>query len=135
MIQKRVTILLFLFIISCTSNTIYKKPKDLIDRNLMIDIWVDLYIAKGARSVKTKDLRRNIDYVPLVLRKYHIDSAQFSNSNIYYTSRIDEYEKMFKEVKKRLEAKIEIVRPKKALRDTLLKDNIKVLNRNKKQIQ
>ena len=68
----------------------------------MINIWTDFYIAVGAKSIKNKELEKNINYIPLVLEKYNIDSLQFSKSNIYYTSRIEEYEKMFKEVQKRL---------------------------------
>ncbi len=101
--KKSVTLLLAVIVLfSCTSRTIYKKPKDLIDRDKMISIWVDLFIAKGAKNVKTKDLRKNINYVPLVLKKYQIDSVQFSKSNIYYVSRIDEYQEMFEEVQNRL---------------------------------
>ena len=68
----------------------------------MITIWTDLYLAMGAKSVKTRTLEKEKNYIPLVLEKYKIDSVQFSKSNIYYTSRIEEYEKMFQEVQKRL---------------------------------
>lgn len=78
----------------------------------MIDIWTDIYIARGARTVQTKNLRKNINYLPLVFEKYKIDSAQLSESNLYYTSKIDEYQKMFEEVQKRLETKKEIYQPK-----------------------
>ncbi len=98
--------------VSCTSKTIYKKPDKLIEKEKMIDIWTDIYIARGARLVHTKDLRKNINYLPLVFEKHKIDSTQFSESNFYYTSKIDEYQKMFEEVKKRLEAKKEIYQPK-----------------------
>ncbi len=103
--MKKISILFLIAIIigSCTSRTIYKKPKNLIDKEKMINIWTDLYIARGARSVKTISLKKNINYVPMVLEKYQIDSTQFSKSNIYYTSRIEEYEKMFTEVQNRLE--------------------------------
>ena len=88
---------------SCTSRTIYKKPKDLIAKEKMITIWTDLYIAMGASAVKTKTLEKGMNYIPLVLKKHSIDSIQFSKSNIYYTSRIEVYEKMFEEVQKRLD--------------------------------
>jgi len=102
--MKQVIYIFFILIIlaSCTSRTIYKKPEDLIGKEKMIDIWTDFYIAVGAKSVKTKELEKDKNYIPLVLEKYDIDSLQFSRSNIYYTSRIEEYEKMFKEVQKRL---------------------------------
>lgn len=87
---------------SCTSRTIYKKPDNLIGKEKMIIVWTDLYIAMGAKSVKTITGENEINYIPLVLKKHKIDSIQFSKSNIYYTSRIEEYEEMFEEVQKRL---------------------------------
>jgi len=91
-----------LLLLSCTSRTIYKKPKNLIEKDQMIDLWTDIYIAKGARTVKMIDKRKNINHIPSILEKYNIDSLRFSESNFYYTSRIDEYEKMFEEVQNRL---------------------------------
>ena len=95
-------VFIFFTLASCTSRTIYKKPENLIGKDKMINIWTDLYIAIGAKSIKTKKLERKKNYIPLVLEKYKIDSIQFSKSNIYYTSRIEEYEEMFEEVQKRL---------------------------------
>jgi len=93
---------IFFILVSCTSRTIYKKPENLIGKDKMINIWTDLYISMGAKSIKTKKLEKDKNYIPLVLEKYKIDSIQFSKSNIYYTSRIEEYEEMFEEVQKRL---------------------------------
>jgi len=112
-------LLVFLLALSCTGRTIFKKPENLIEREKMITVWTDLYIASGAKSIKKKTLEKNKNYVPLVLENHNIDSVQFSESNFYYTSRIDDYEKMFEEVKNRL----------KALKDTyepnLEKDSLK----------
>jgi len=103
--MKKIVYISFLLILflSCTSRTIYKKPENLIDKEKMITVWVELFIASGAKICKNKNIQTKINYAPLVLDKYKIDSIQFSESNIYYTSRIDEYEKMFEEVQKRLE--------------------------------
>ena len=111
------------FLVSCTSKTIYKKPDNLIEKERMIDIWTDIYIARGARSVKTKELRKNINYLPLVFKKYKIDSAQFSESNFYYTSKIDDYQKMFEEVNKRLDEKKKIYQPNSEI-DSIIQDGI-----------
>lgn len=86
----------------------------------MINIWTDLYIAIGAKSIKTKKLEKKKNYIPLVLEKYKIDSVQFSKSNIYYTSRIEEYEEMFEEVQKRLNDLKNIYDPETEL-DSLMK--------------
>lgn len=100
---------------SCTSRTIYKKPDHLIEKEKMIDIWTDIYIAKGAKTIQTKKLRKDINYLPLVFKKYALDSLTFSESNLYYTSKIDDYEKMFLEVEKRLKELKEIYDPKTKL--------------------
>jgi hypothetical protein len=111
---------IFFTLASCTSRTIYKKPENLIGKEKMINIWTDLYIAIGAKSIKTKKLEKKKNYIPLVLEKYKIDSVQFSKSNIYYTSRIEEYEEMFEEVQKRLNDLKNIYDPETEL-DSLMK--------------
>ena len=88
----------------------------------MIEIWTDIYIARGAKHIKTKDLRKNINYIPFVFKKHQIDSLQFSESNLYYTSRIDDYEKIFLEVEKRLKEKKDIYNPKSELDSIIEKD-------------
>lgn len=69
----------------------------------MIAIWTDIYLARGAKSVRTKDSVRNLDYLPLVFEKYKIDSTRFSKSNLYYTSKIEDYLDMFKAVENNLQ--------------------------------
>ena len=87
---------------SCTSRTIYKKPDDLISKKVMIDLWTDIYIANSAKSVKNQRLERKINYMPFIYQKYKIDSARFMRSNVYYTSKIETYEEMFREVEQNL---------------------------------
>jgi hypothetical protein len=68
----------------------------------MIDLWVDINIANGTRTVKNKKLEKQVNYFPLIYQKYNIDSVRFMKSNIYYTSKIEEYEEMFQKVEKKL---------------------------------
>ena len=103
--------LVLLLCFSCTSRTIYKKPKNLVSKEQMVDLWVDITIANGARSKKNKKAQRNINYMPFIYKKYNIDSTRFMESNIYYTSKIEEYENMFKEVEVRLKEIREIYDP------------------------
>lgn len=118
-------VLLFL---SCTSNTIYEKPENLISKKKMTDILVDMYLAEGARSVQNKDLERLVEYMPLVYEKYQIDSVQFAESNFYYTSRIDDYEDIFKSVTNRLRIMKEEYDSIAKAEDSI---KIKTLNKNK----
>ncbi len=127
--KQSIYIIFILFaLVSCTSRTIYKKPENLIGKEKMITIWTDLYIAIGAKSVKTKTLEKEKNYIPLVLEKYEIDSIQFSKSNIYYTSRIEEYEKMFEEVQKRLDDLKNIYDPESKLDSIIRHSKLEVLD-------
>ncbi len=91
-----------IILVSCTSNTIYPKPKDLISKNKMIDMMTDIYLANAATNVNNKNNERQKNYMNLVYKKYAIDSAQYARSNFYYMSNIDEYEKMHEKVQKRI---------------------------------
>ena len=88
----------FFLVLSCTSNTIYKKPEDLISEDSMVVLLRDLYLATSAKNFKNKNLQRKFSYIPLVYEKHKIDSNRFQRSNLYYTSKIDLYEPMLKKV-------------------------------------
>tara|TARA_R110002073_G_scaffold279026_1_gene443017 strand:- start:280169 stop:280552 length:384 start_codon:yes stop_codon:yes gene_type:complete len=88
--------------VSCTSRTIYKKPHNLISKEKMVDLWTDIYLANAAKNIKNIGSQRKINYLPLVYNKYKIDSTTFMESNVYYTSKIETYEKMFQEVEERI---------------------------------
>lgn len=115
--------LLFLLVISCTSNTIYKKPANLISEEQMVDLIFDIQLANGARNIKNKDGKRLIEYMPLVYEKYGIDSAQFAQSNFYYSTKIDDYTKLLKKVQTRLAKMEKEYDAKVQLNDSLNKVN------------
>ncbi|MDO6811481.1 DUF4296 domain-containing protein [Tenacibaculum soleae] len=104
--MKKITyIIVLLLITSCTtSNTIYKAPKSLIPKDSMVILLTDMYIASSAENVKNKFLKKEKNYMMLVYEKYKIDSLRFDLSNKYYTSEIEEYSDMIKEVKKNLDS-------------------------------
>lgn len=89
--------------LSCESKTNLEKPEDLIPQDQMIDLLVDMNLANGARSVKNKNLQKDKNYMYLVYKKYNIDSTRFANSNLYYTSEVEVYKKIFQEVDERLD--------------------------------
>ncbi|MDD3723069.1 MAG: DUF4296 domain-containing protein [Lutibacter sp.] len=115
---------------ACTSNTIIKKPNHLISKNQMVDLLTDMLIASGAENIKNIDLERNVNYFPLVFEKYGIDSTRFKESNYYYTSKIDDYEKILKKVDQRLKAIKEKLDNEIKLQDSLKSDSIKNLKQN-----
>ncbi|WP_386106290.1 DUF4296 domain-containing protein [Tenacibaculum geojense] len=107
--MRGTSLIIFVFILlSCTSNTVYKKPEGLIPKDTMIALLTDMYIASAAKNTKNKFLQNRVNYMYLVHEKYGIDSTRFDMSNTYYTSKIEEYNDLIKEVKKRLEAKHEV---------------------------
>lgn len=118
---------------ACTSNTIIKKPDDLIPKNQMVDLLTDMLIATGAENIKNIELERNVNYFPLVFEKYGIDSTRFKESNHYYTSQIDDYEKILKKVDERLKAMKEKLDNEIKLQDSLKNDSIKNLRENFKK--
>lgn len=118
-------ILVFSLFLSCTGNTIYEKPKDLIPRDSMVLLLKDLYLAAAAKNVKNKNLQRRFSYAPLVYEKYQVDSARFHRSNFYYTSKIDLIEPMLNEVKISLEADRAIYAKQKKVRDSIIQDSLR----------
>jgi hypothetical protein len=117
----------------CTSNTIIKKPDHLIPKNQMVDLLTDMLIASEGENIKNSALERNVNYYPLVFEKYGIDSTQFKESNYYYTSRIDDYEKILKKVDERLKELKKELDNKIQLQDSLKRDSLKDLRQNFKK--
>ncbi|WP_428743655.1 DUF4296 domain-containing protein [Tenacibaculum sp.] len=112
-------ILIGLVLVSCTSNTIYKKPKNLIPKDSMVALLTDMYIASSAKNQKNKFLKRENNYVVLVYEKYKIDSTRFDISNTYYTSKIDEYTEMLKKVKSNIDSLEVMYREEQLVQDSL----------------
>lgn len=113
-----------LFLISCTSNTIYKKPENLIPKDSMVSLLTDMYIASSAKNQKNKFLKREKNYVVLVYEKYKIDSTRFDLSNTYYTSKVDEYTEILKRVKSNIDSLDVLYREKQLIKDSLNKEKI-----------
>lgn len=117
--------LLFCSLYACTSNTIYERPKDLIPRDTMVALMTDLYLASASRNLKNIKLQKGVNYIPLVYAKYNIDSLRLKRSNFYYTSTIDEYQKLLEEVKLNLEEQRSKYSRQKKVRDSIRADSIR----------
>jgi hypothetical protein len=123
--KKLKALFIFIFLVSCTSNTIFEKPKDLIPKDTMGLLMQDMMIASSAKFVKNKKLQKKINYMAFVYDKYKIDSIRFQKSNFYYTSNIDLYEEIIAEAKKELEVKKEFYKHRKRTLDSIKNDSIK----------
>ncbi len=128
--MKRLGLLSVIFLlVGCTSNTIFEKPKDLIPRDSMVILIQEMMIASSAKFVNNINLERDIQYMAFIYEKYKIDSARFNRSNTYYISTIDEYIKLFQEVKDSLEKKSNYFKRLKKQKDSLRRDSIIKLRR------
>jgi uncharacterized protein related to proFAR isomerase len=119
--KKISLLLLFIFLVSCTSNTIFKKPKDLIPKDTMSLLVQDMMIASSAKFVKNINKQKKINYISFVYDKYKIDSIRFQNSNFYYISKIDLYEEIITDAKVKLENKKKFFTKLKATQDSINK--------------
>ena len=125
--KNTIYLLLVIIFSSCTSNTIFEKPKDLIPKDSMSLLVQEMMIASSSKFFKNKDLQKNIDYMPFVYDRFQIDSVRFQSSNMYYMTKIDEYQEIFDDAKAKLEAKKKLYDDMKTNLDSIRKDSIKKL--------
>ena len=99
--KKSFLLVLIVLFFGCNKNSI-EKPKNLIDKDKMIDILYDITLLE---AIKTQNINGGITVKmgnQYIYKKYKIDSIQFVKSNKYYASDINEYKNMFEKVKEKL---------------------------------
>ena len=109
--MKKLLLILSLGILfaHCNSNPI-EKPKDLISKEVMVDILYDLYLTNTLNSSDSKYLLdRGITPAKYIYTKYKVDSLQFSRSDRYYAADVEDYEKLYKNVTLKLLKEKEII--------------------------
>ena len=116
---------------SCTSNTILEKPEDLIPKDTMSLVIQELMIATSAKFIKTKDMQKNINYMPFVYNRFKIDSNRFQRSNLYYMSKIDDYIKIFDNAKTSLDNQKSYYDKLKKETDSIRKDSLTKIKKEK----
>jgi hypothetical protein len=80
-----------------------EKPKNLIAKDKMIEILYDISLLEAIKTQNINGGIRNKTANEYLYKKYQVDSVQLAQSNKYYAADVEEYKKMFEEVKKRLE--------------------------------
>ena len=99
-------IFLVLLMVSCDNINKPKKPDNLISKEKMSDIIVDISLMNAAKGIDKKILERNnINPEGFIFEKHNIDSLQFAESSNYYAYNIKAYEAIYKEAKRKLEAR------------------------------
>ena len=91
-------LLVYIFMIGCSSNA----PEDLISKEKMESIIFDIMILNASSGY---DLKIDNDMISdeLIFRKYDIDSAQFYNSELYYSRNPKIHFNIYSNVKRRIQ--------------------------------
>lgn len=105
------SIFLVIMLLSCEDKVNYEKPEGLIGKAKMTDLLFDMHLAVGTSNIQNVNLEKSRNYMSLVHEKHGIDSTQFAVSNLYYTAHIQEYEEIFEEVERRIQALKDIMEP------------------------
>lgn len=90
--------------VSCQDVERTEKPDDLIPEEKMVDVLTELSLLHAARNYN-KNLLEETGLNPAdhLWNKYDIDSLQFSRSSDYYSENYRQYERIYDQVKERLE--------------------------------
>ena len=98
-------LLISIFIIGCTPNA----PENLISEEKMESIIFDIMILNASSGY---DLKIDNDMISdeLIFRKYDIDSAQFYNSELYYSRNPKIHFNIYSNVKRRIQKSIDSIK-------------------------
>ena len=103
--KRLLYIITFLFLVGSCNEKVIEKPDDLIAKDKMIDILIDLAIINAGKAIDPYVMEENqIEPMSYIYAKYEIDSAQFVRSDLYYAAIPLEYEAIYEAVEERLEA-------------------------------
>ena len=95
-------LLISIFIIGCTPNA----PENLISEEKMESIIFDIMIL-NASSIYDLKIDNNMISDELIYRKYNIDSAQFYDSELYYSRNPRIHLNIYSNVKRRIQKSID----------------------------
>ena len=85
-------------------------PEDLIPQDRMTEILYDLAVLNGIKSTSQSVLPNyEIETMPYLYEKYGVDSVQFVKSDQYYASIPQVYQKMYEEIKNKLEDQVKLI--------------------------
>jgi|TARA_Y100001968_G_C19239774_1_gene658822 hypothetical protein len=113
-----------LFLCSCAEEVV-KKPENLIPKDKMATILLDLSILNATKSAaRNKFEDSGIEVMDFLYNKYGIDSTQFAQSDLYYASNPLIYQEIYQSVKDKLDvAKKDLEERSKRRSDSIRKAN------------
>lgn len=109
---------------SCAEEVV-KKPENLIPKDKMATILLDLSILNATKSAaRNKFEDSGIEVMDFLYNKYGIDSTQFAQSDLYYASNPLIYQEIYQSVKDKLDvAKKDLEERSKRRSDSIRKAN------------
>ena len=102
--KNKIIILLFLsgFIIACNNKTVVTPPENIINKDSIVSLLVDMHIVKGqAFQLNTGESSFNFSYGSFqesVLNKHGVTRAVFDSSINYYMKKPEDFEIMYESV-------------------------------------
>lgn len=103
--MKKTFLLLTIIVafLSC-KNEIVKKPDQLIEKEVMVNVMYDLTLLDAIKYQNPNALdAHKINAKEYIFEKYKIDSLQFSQNNAYYATDFSTYKDIYDSINKRLE--------------------------------
>lgn len=102
--KKVLSLLVLIISLSSCKEDIVKKPKNLIEKDQMVDIIYDFTLLEAIKYQSSNPLvAQKINSKEYIYKKYTIDSVQFVQSNMYYASDYKQYKKIYDQVNSRLD--------------------------------
>lgn len=102
-VKKWMLLLMMMITFVSCKKSVLEKPDNLIEEEMMVDIFYDLSIIEAIKSNDPIALDKyGINPSTFIYQKYKIDSIQLAKSDRYYAVDVDKYRKIFDEVNKRL---------------------------------
>ena len=93
--RQLTVILVSLLFWQCQDIKYPEAPENLIDKQTMIQIYTDAYLANASKNFnRTILLREQIALSEYIYKKYNVDSLQYEKSNAFYSVNLDEYKEM-----------------------------------------
>jgi len=88
-----------LLLVSCYDIRKPKTPGDLIPKDKMVNIIIDMSLLNSAKGINKRTLEnKGINLEQFIYDKHKIDSLQFATSNNFYAYNVEEYEAIYKRV-------------------------------------
>ena len=96
--KKFIVVTILCTLLSC-KETALPKPKNLIDKDVMVEILYDIAIIEAIKVSQPFSLEaKGISAKTYIYKKYKVDSIQFAKSDKFYATDVQQYTKIYQQV-------------------------------------